>query len=823
MNQRRSTKVKKEHQVAGTSRIPKPSAHDHTALFQKAFAIYQQGGLAESEELCKKILHSQPDHFDALQLLASITLKQNRLSDAVTLFEQAIHIKPGHFASLNNYGKTLLTLKRYEEALSSYDKALAIQPDNANTHCNRGVTLLMLKRYEEALLSYDRALAIQPDNANARYHRSVILQLLKRYEEALLSYDRALAIQPDNADIHCNRGVVLQALNRYEEALASYNKALAVQPDNADTHCNQGVVLQALNRHEEALASYERAIVLKPLYTIAYNNRSFSLLKLKRYDDALLSYDRMIELNMNYPASHYNRGNALLELKRYEEAILSYERAIKIKPDYAEAYSNRGNALSELKRFEEATASYNKALTLRPDERILSNLGNTLQKNGLYLTEAEACFRKALVLNPNYSEVHSNLLFFLTHDAKVTPEVLYQEHLAFGERLETQIKETPPAHDNPKILDRRLNIGFISGDFRNHPVASLIEPVWQMFDCEKFKLIAYYNYNTKDQVTERLRSQVHLWRQVYAMSDLSLAKQIRADKIDILVDLSGHTGFNRLPVFALKPAPVQMSCIGYPATTGLKTIDYRLMDKHTAPIGLLDWQFTEKLVYLPSSNVFHSYNNIPELNPLPALTSKVFTFGSFNRLSKIGNSVIELWCRVLKAIPGSRLLLGNASEKKQQELFTEIFKQHGVFRERLLFYPNMPMDDYLKLHHEVDLLLDSFPYSGGSTTNHGLSMGVPTITLAGLTLPSRHGVTVLSRVGLERFVAENRDEFIEIAVYWSTHLEELNEIRSEIRNRIKNSSTRSPELVARATESALRQMWQRWCAGLPPESFEVHL
>ncbi len=686
MKQRRPVILKQKHQVSGTSKIPIPSEHDHVALFQKAFAMQQQGHLAEAEELCNKILLSQPGHFDALQLLAIITGQQNRLSDAVILFEHAIQIKPAHFASLNNCGKTLL--------------------------------------------------------------------MLKRYEEALLSYNRALAILPDNADAH--------------------------------------------------------------------RNRAFILVALKRYDEALSSYDRMIELDANHPETHYNRGNTLLELKRYEEAILSYDEALIIKPDYAEAYSNRGNALYELKRFEEAIASYNKAVTLRPDEIFLSNLGVTLQKNGLRLAETEACFRKALVLNPDYSTAHSNLLFFLTHDAKMTPEKLFQEHLAFGARFDAQIKENSAAHDNSKISDRRLNIGFVSGDFRNHPVAFLIEPLWQKFDCEKFKLVAYYNYDIEDHVTERLRGKVHLWRQVFAMSDLSLAKQIRADGIDILVDLSGHTGYNRLPVFALKPAPVQVSCIGYPATTGLKTIDYRLMDKHTAPIGLLDWQFSEKLVYLPSSNVFHTDKEYPELNTLPALTSKVFTFGSFNRLSKIGDCVLELWCRVLKAIPGSRLLLGDVPEKMQQERFAAFFEQQGITGDRLLFYPRVSMEDYLKLHHEIDLLLDSFPYSGGTTTNHGLSMGVPTITLAGQTLPSRHGVTILGRVGLECFVAESHEEYIEKAVYWRAHLEELNKIRSGIRDRINNSSMRSPDFVIMVLESALRQMWQRWCAGLPPESFEVH-
>jgi predicted O-linked N-acetylglucosamine transferase (SPINDLY family) len=719
--QQRPTMPKHEnHNVADQSGIPSPSsAHNHAVLLQKALALHQQGRLGEAEALYKEILHFHPDHFDALQLLATIAGQQNRLSEAVELFHRALTVNPDHPASLNNCGNAL--------------------------------------------------------------------QMLKRYEEALLSYDKSISIQPDNADTWCNRGVVLQAIKRYEEALASY----------------------------------EKAISLKPRYPLAYNNRSFTLLELKRYEEAVLSYDKTIALNPNYPEPHYNRGNALVELRRYEEAILSYDKAIEMKSDYADAYGNRGNAFQELMRYEDAVSSYERAIKIKPNEQLLSNLGITFQKEGLHPQEAEACFRQALVLNPDSNESRSNLLFFLTHNADITSELLYQEHLAFEARLEAQIKETPPAYDNPKDPDRRLNIGFVSGDFRNHPIALVIEPVWQMFDKEKFKLIAYYNYGSEDQVTERMRGKVQVWRQVFEMNDLALAEQIRADGIDILVDLSGHTGFNRLPMFALKPAPVQVSWIGYPATTGLKAMDYRIMDKHCAPVGLLDWQFSEKLVYLPSSSVFHIPNDIPGLNHLPALTSKIFTFGSFNRLSKAGDCVIELWSKVLKAVPDSRMVLGGVSDIMQQNLFTTLFEQHGIARERLLFHPRVPMYDYLKYHHEIDLLLDSFPYSGGTTTNHGLSMGVPTITLTGPTLPSRQSTTILGRVGLECFVSKNHDEYVEKAVYWSAHLEELNKIRSGLRDRITNSRMRSPDFVQKALESALRQMWQRWCAGIPPESFEV--
>ncbi len=727
----------------------------------------------------------------ATQLQRALALhQQGHLAEAEALYKKILIANPAHFDALQLLATIAGQQNRLSDAVVLFDRALNINPRHPASLNNCGNALQMLKRYEEALLSYDKAVAVQPDNADTWCNRGVVLQALKRYEDAVASYERAIALRPNYALAYNNRSFSLLELKRYEEAVLSYDKTIKLNANYSEPHYNRGNALLALKRYEEAVLSFEKAVKIKPDYVTAYNKSGFALFELKRFNEALSRYDKSIALNPNDPNSLYNHGNTLLELRRYEEAVWSYERVIKLKPDHAEAYTNCGSALL---------------------------------KSGLRSAEAEACFRQTLLLKPDCNQTYSNLLFFLTHDANLTPEALFHEHMEFGERLDAHLDETQPAHNNAKIADRRLTIGFVSGDFRSHPVAFLIEPVWQMFDCEKFKLIAYSNYDREDHVTERLREKVHLWRQVFRMSDLSLAEQIRADEVDILIDLSGHTGLNRLPVFALKPAPVQVSCIGYPATTGLKAIDYRLTDIHCAPVGLLDWQFSEKLVYLPSSNVFHTYNESPELNPLPALTSNGFTFGSFNRLCKIGDSVIELWSRVLNAVPASRLLLGDVTEKTQQERFTTIFEQHGVARDRLLFYPRVPMDDYLKLHHNIDLLLDTFPYSGGTTTNHGLSMGVPTITLAGQTLPSRHGVTILGRVGLERFVAETMEEFVEIAVYWSAHLDELNEIRSGIRDRITNSRTRSPEFVTRATESALRQMWQRWCAGMQPESFEVHL
>jgi predicted O-linked N-acetylglucosamine transferase (SPINDLY family) len=449
-----------------------------------------------------------------------------------------------------------------------------------------------------------------------------------------------------------------------------------------------------------------------------------------------------------------------------------------------------------------------------------STLANTLLDMGR-ISDAKVSYRKALSTNPHNASVHSNLLFCLLHDETEDATNLLAEYRKFGEKFGAPLPDDH-SHHNLRNPDRCLEVGFVSADFRNHAVAFFIAPVLaHLAESRQLTLHDYSNCKVEDSVSERLRTHFKYWHPSASLNNDALEEKIRADKIDILIDLSGHSGDNRLLTFARKPAPVQASWIGYPATTGLPSMDYYLADRFLLPEGQYDDQFTEKIVRLPANVPFLPYQDAPPINALPALKNGRITFGSFNRLSKLNRTSIALWAKLLRALPESRMLLAAMPEDGKYETLTEWFTQEGIALDRLSFHTRCVLKDYLALHHQVDICLDTVPYNGGTTTFHALWMGVPTLTLAGNTLPSRVGIGILGHLDLQTFVARSAEEFVQIGLSWSDNLAALSDLRNGLRERFLNSAIGQPAMIATGLELALRIMWKRWCAGLPPESFEV--
>jgi predicted O-linked N-acetylglucosamine transferase (SPINDLY family) len=333
------------------------------------------------------------------------------------------------------------------------------------------------------------------------------------------------------------------------------------------------------------------------------------------------------------------------------------------------------------------------------------------------------------------------------------------------------------------------------------------------------ELHAYYNHEAEDTITRRIRSRFTQWHSVVKLSDRDLVKLIETHRIDILIDLSSHTSFNRLGAFALRAAPIQASWMGYPGTTGLRAMDYYLADQYLLPPGQFDDYFTEKIAYLPASSSFQPYAGSPPVNRLPALDAGFITFGSFNRVGKLNPFTIRLWCRLLRELPNSIIVMAAMPLDERRQALAQQFNAEGIATGRLAFFPRSDMPTYLALHHQIDVCLDSFPYTGGTTTNHALWMGVPTLTLAGQTPASRQGAAIMGPVGLAGFIAENPDDFVQKGLEWSTKLAALAEVRSSLRERWLGS-VRKHEIVASGFDDALRHMWRRWCAGLPAESFQ---
>ncbi|MEW5965583.1 MAG: tetratricopeptide repeat protein [Pseudomonadota bacterium] len=791
---------------------------------------------------------------EAQALLAVFNAGQ--LTEAATLAGQLTERYPHQAFGWKTLGVVLKLLGRDADALAPMRHAVSLDSADTESRYNLSVVLQALGHLDEAEAGYRQVLENDPRYAGAALNLGVLLNATGRLEEAEVVLRQALELRPQASEAHANLGVVLNALDRPDEAEASLLTAIELQPDNAVAHNSLGVALQAQERAEDAEASYRRALECASEYGAAHRNLGMLLADQERFDEADAHFLRALEIDSRDVEALGNRSNLLSRMERLAEAEAGFRAALAINPANARMHANLGRLLRNAQRLEEATTHFREALQLDPEDRNVRNLlGNTLLERG-YAAEAEGCFRgilksmpdNAAALNnlgnalmglgrldeatvalrraaeqaPDSAPLRSNLLFALSLSSQVDPGSLFAEHVDFGEHFERDLKPAWPEHRHVRDAERRLHVGFVSADFFNHAVASFVEPVLQCLAGQPgLTLHAYYNHVINDAVTAKLRACFDHWNAVSDLTDEALADKIRTDGIDILIDLSGHTGFNRMLTFARKPAPLQATWIGYPSTTGLSAMDYYLTDRHTLPPGRFDDQFTEKIAYLPANSPFLGAPEAPAINSLPALGRGHITFGSFSRPNKISREVVTVWSTLMRAVPDSRMILGGMPENGGHAVLATWFAEEGIDPARLDFRTRSSLTEYLGLHHEVDLCLDTFPYNSGTTTLHALWMGVPTLTLAGNTVAGRSGASILGHAGLDVFVAEDIEDFVAKGESWCGRLDELSAIRAGLRERFAASPRGQPAVVAAGVARALRMMWQRWCAGLPPASFEV--
>ena len=747
-------------------------------FFNAAVCHHQNGQLAEAESLCRRILAADSRHADALHLLGMIAHQVGRDDVAVDLIGKAIAANGKSAAYYSNHGLVFKRLGRLEEALASYEAALRIGPNLAEAHCNRGIVLKDLGRLEEALASHEVALKIKPDLAEAHSNRGGVLKELGRLEEALASYEAALRIRPDLAEAHYNRGKVLRDLGRLDLALVAYETAIRIKPNLAEAHCNRGNALSELGRPEDALAAYEAALRIRPDLAEALSNRGNALKDLGRLEEAAASYEAALRIKPNYAEAHYNRGNALKDLGRLDDAIASYDEAIRTRPDYAEAHSSRGNALTELGRLEDALASFEAALGIKPD----------------------------------YAGAHSNRLMTLHCYDEVQESAIFSAVQRFGRRFDQAGASAP--FTNAPNPDRRLRIGYVSGDFRRHPVGYFLSGVLAHHARADVEVFCYGTFFRSDDLTATLRASVDHWRSLQGLTDDAASALIRADGIDILVDLSGHTAHNRLTMFALRPAPVQLSWLGYWGSIGLKAIDAVLMDDVMAPEGE-ERTFTEDVERLAGGRLCYTAPDYaPAVSTPPVLATGTVTFGSFNNPAKITTSALALWANVLAAVPESRLVLKWQTfrwEENRARMLAR-FVAAGGDGSRLELRSSSPHREMLAEYADIDIALDPFPFSGGTTSYEAMWMGVPVITLSGPRPVSRQTLCLQAALGLEaRLAAPSAEAYVRMARDLAAAPDQLAELRSTLRRRMQDSPACDGGRLARELELVFRRRWHQWC------------
>lgn len=781
-----------------------------------ALKSHQAGDLSRAEEIYRRILAVDPGHAEAWHLLGVIAHQVGKNERAVEQIQRAISVDASNADYHNNLGEALRALGQRDEAAACYREALRLRPSYPEALNNLGNALHDQGNSAAAADRYQEALRLKPDFALAANNLGNVLYALGKPEEAAERYRQALRLEPTCAEAHNNLGNILRKQGKLVEAACSFQEALKHRPAFLDARTSLGQVLLERGKAAEAAACFQEVLRRRPESVETRNSLGIALHKQGRLDEAIACYRRVLEIRPEFVEARNNLGFALQNQGKVAEAVACYRQLLVLDPSFAEAHNNLGNILQEQGRLEEAFASYHEALRIRPDyAKAHNNLGSAYQELGK-LPEALASYRESLRLKPDYAGTHSNILFCLTHTGDTPPDQVFAEHRRWGQ-LHGVVKGGALAHANDPEPERRLRVGYVSADFRNHALARFFEPILTHHDPEQVEAICYANVHAPDETTARLQARAHGWRPIQGLADDQVVEKVRADRIDILVDLSGHTAGHRLQVFAHKPAPMQVTFFGYPNTTGLAAMDYRLTDAVMDPPGepIRD---VEELVRLPRALCFICLENAPPVTPLPARQSGTITFGSLHKLSKLNAGVLDLWCRVLKAVPSSRLLVfRNTLVGAVREELRRQFAERGLAGDRLELRHALDARGHLAVYDTIDVTLDTFPYGGGTTLCEALWMGVPALTLRGDRPAGRVGASLLTCAGLPEWIAGTPDAFVARAGALTSDLEHLAALRAGLRERLRTTLCDGTTFT-RGLEEAYRWMWRRWCfqrAGAP--------
>jgi len=678
-------------------------------------------------------------------------------------------------------------------------------------------------RLADAEALYRQILAAQPKHAEALHLLGVIAHQIGRDDLAMELIRKSIALHPNNPEAHSNLGEACRSAGRLDEAIGAFRHGLELRPDSPEIHNNLGNALREQGRLDEAIAACRRALELKPGLPQACNNLGNALKAGGRFDEALAAYRRALELKPDSPEIHNNLGNVLRERGRLDEAVAAFRRALQLQPDLPEAHNDLGNALLDRGQLDEAVAAFHRALDLKPHfPGALNNLGNALKDQG-ELDKAIATFRRAIEIKPDDASAYSNLVLTLHYHPAADERTISEERQRLNRQFGDPLKQFVLPHANDRTPDRPLRIGYVSRDFRNHVVGRNLIPLFANHDPSHFEILCYSDVVKPDQLTEEFRRRSGQWRSVVGVSDEALSNIIRQDGVDILVDLSQYTAGNRLAVFARQPAPVQVSFAGYPESTGLEAIAHRISDRYLETGPANEQCGSKEQLYLIES--FWCYDPCGldvEVNRLPAGKTGGVTFGCLNNFCKINERVLSLWGRVLGKVIDARLLVLSAAGSHRQRTL-ETLRRAGVEASRVEFADYRPRREYLELYHRLDIVLDTFPYNGHTTSLDALWMGVPVVSLAGNTPVSRAGLSQLTNLGLPELVAHSESEYVGIAESLARDTPRLARLRSTLRDRMTNSVLMNAPRFAGQVEKSYRKMWQTWCAGQKMERTKVEV
>ncbi|XP_038701976.1 probable UDP-N-acetylglucosamine--peptide N-acetylglucosaminyltransferase SPINDLY [Tripterygium wilfordii] len=801
---------------------------------------------------------------------ATILRSRNKFVDALALYDSILEKDSGNVEAHIGKGICLQKQNTGRLAFDSFAEAIRLDPQNACalTHC--GILYKDEGRLVEAAESYQKALKADASYKPAAECLAIVLtdlgtslKLAGNTQEGIQKYYEALKTDPHYAPSYYNLGVVYSEMMQYETALSCYERAALERPMYAEAYCNMGVIYKNRGDLELAIACYERCLAVSPNFEIAKNNMAIALTdlgtKVKLEGDinqGVAYYKKALYYNWHYADAMYNLGVAYGEMLKFDMAIVFYELAFHFNPHCAEACNNLGVIYKDGDNLDKVVECYQMALSIKPNfSQSLNNLGVVYTVQGK-MDIAASMIEKAIMANPTYAEAYNNL-GVLYRDAgsiaqaidayekclKIDPDSrnagqnrllamnyieeghddkLFETHRDWGRQF-MRLYPQYTSWDNPKDRERQLVIGYVSPDYFTHSVSYFVEAPLVYHDYALYKVVVYSAVVKADAKTNRFKEKVlkkgGIWRDIYGIDEKKVASMVREDKVDILVELTGHTANNKLGMMACRPAPVQVTWIGYPNTTGLPSIDYRITDSLADPPDTKQ-KHVEELVRLPEC--FLCYTPSPEagpVSPTPALSNGFITFGSFNNLAKITPKVLQVWARILCAVPNSRLVVKCKPFccDSVRQIFLTLLELLGLESLRVDLLPLILLNhDHMQAYSLMDISLDTFPYAGTTTTCESLYMGVPCVTMAGSLHAHNVGVSLLSKVGLGHLIAKNEDEYVQLALQLASDVTALTNLRMSLRELMAKSPVCDGLNFTLGLESTYRDMWRRYCKGDVP-------
>ncbi len=792
------------------------------ALIQRVHLLTRMGRGAEALAMARMAVAFHRDLGRAHNALGAALLRENLPRDAVKAYDAAVRLEPQAVDAWINRGVALKELAQFAEAEESYRRALALAPEDAVAINNLANVVSSQGRAREAVELYRRAVEIDPSYVDAKANLGVALRDAGEESEALSLLAAAVQAHPDHVHLLNAYGNTLRQAGRLEEAVAMLTAAVAAAPNHAEAHNNLGLAYALQIDMASAARHMKRASELKPGSPVINNNYGALALRMFDFDTAVAALSRAVaekpdydEALINLGVAHYMRGDG-------NDAISAYQRVIARNPDNGFARYSLGVAYLEDQRLGEAEVEIRKALALDPENAMAHNTLGVLLLDQHSIAAARAAMRKAADVGTQSAPVfYSNYAFASLYADGVSNQEIFDIHKEYGRRYATAAPLTAKPHTNVRDPERKLRVAYLSPDFRAHSVAYFFEAILEKHDRRRFEIALYSDTARTDAVTRSMRAAADIWVETGGMTDAAFVQRLIDDRIDILINLGGHTSGNRLPVCAQKPAPVQIEYLGYPETSGVPAMDYRITDNRADPPGAEAW-CTESIVRLPEC--FHCYRPggaVPEPAPAPHLAKGHVTFASFNVLPKVTDQAIETWARILKAVPDSRFLVKckQLRDERVQQMVRDTFARFGIDPARISTAAFVAsVREHLDYYGQVDLALDTFPYNGTTTTCESLYMGVPVLSLAGDNHRGRVGASLLTAVGLQKdFLAADVDDYVARAVAFGLNPAPLASLRPQIRPMLEHSPLRDEVGFTRALEGAYRDLWRRWCNG--PETF----